>query len=98
MRGLPEAHIVEHHTAITDPSKVAGLLSAIECYSGRRLSQLALKLSPLLFVRPGELRKAERAHFDLEAASGASGRQSLENHRHSHRPATYAVPRCVGLR
>ncbi|MFL6599905.1 MAG: hypothetical protein ACJ8R9_01065 [Steroidobacteraceae bacterium] len=44
------------------------MLRAIEGYSGRRLAHLALKLSPLVFVRPGELRKAERAHFDLENA------------------------------
>ena len=68
MRGLLEAPIVEHHAAITDPNQVGGLLRAIERYSGRRLTLLALKLSPLLFVRPGELRKAERAHFDLETA------------------------------
>jgi len=68
MRGLLEPPIVAHHAAITNPSKVGGLLRAIECYSGRRLTQLALKLSPLLFVRPGELRKAERAHFHLETA------------------------------
>jgi integrase len=68
MRGLLEAPIVEHHAAITSPREVAGLLQAIEHYSGRRLTQLALKLSALVFVRPGELRKAERAHFDLENA------------------------------
>jgi integrase len=66
MRGLLEAPIVEHHASITDPNKVGCLLRSIESYSGRRLTQLALKLSPLVFVRPGELRKAEREHFDLE--------------------------------
>jgi hypothetical protein len=39
---------------------------AIDQYSGRRLTQLALRLSPLVFVRPFELCKAERQHFDLE--------------------------------
>jgi integrase len=68
MRGLLEPPIVEHHASITDPNKVGGLMRAIESYSGRRLTQLALKLSPLVFVRPGELRKAEREHFDLEQA------------------------------
>ena len=68
MRGLLEAPIVEHHASITDPHKVGGLLRAIDSYTGRRLTQLALKLSPLVFVRPGELRKAEREHFDLEQA------------------------------
>ena len=51
MRGLLEAPIVEHHASITDPNKVGCLLRSIERYSGRRLTQLALKLSPLVFVR-----------------------------------------------
>ena len=68
MRGLLEAPVVEHHASITDPNKVGRLLRAIESYSGRPLTQLALKLSPLVFVRPGELRKAEREHFDLGQA------------------------------
>jgi hypothetical protein len=63
MRGLLDAPIVEHHASITDPNKVGGLLRAIESYSGRRLTQLALKLSPLVFVRPGELRNAEFPQF-----------------------------------
>jgi integrase len=68
LRGLLEAPTVEHHASITDPREVGGLLRAIEKYSGRRLTRLALTLSPLVFVRPGELRMAERAHFDLERA------------------------------
>jgi hypothetical protein len=55
MRGLLEAPIVEHHTYITSSNKMGHLLQAIERYSGRRLTQLALQLSSLLFVRPGEL-------------------------------------------
>jgi integrase len=68
LKGLLEAPIVEHHASITNPREVGGLLRAIEQYSGRELTRLALKLSPLVFVRAGELRKAEREHFDLERA------------------------------
>jgi integrase len=68
MRGLLEAPIVEHYASINEPAKVGALLRAIEGYTGRRETVLALRLSPLVFVRPGELRKAEWEHFDFEEA------------------------------
>jgi integrase len=58
----------KHHSAITDPEKVAGLLRAIDGYQGSFVTKCALRLAPLLFVRPGELRKAEWTEIDLEAA------------------------------
>ena len=58
----------KHHAAITDPEKVAGLLRAIDGYQGSFVTKCALRLAPLLFVRPGELRKAEWPEIDLEAA------------------------------
>ena len=54
--------------AITDPSEVGGLLRAIETFHGQFATASALKLAPLVFVRPGELRKAEWSEFDLDAA------------------------------
>lgn len=57
-----------HFAAVTDPKQVAELLRAIEDYQGTFTVQCALKLAPLFFVRPGELRQAEWAHFDLDAA------------------------------
>lgn len=54
--------------SITDPAKVAELLRAIDGFSGTFVVQSALRLAPLLFVRPGELRNAEWASFDLEKA------------------------------
>jgi integrase len=57
-----------HYAAITEPAEVSGLLRAIHAYGGHPYACAALKLSPLLFVRPGELRAAEWAEFDLEAA------------------------------
>lgn len=50
---------------ITDPNKIAELLRVIEDYKGSFVTQCALKLAPLVFVRPGELRKAEWADIDL---------------------------------
>ena len=65
-RGLLEAPTVEHHAAITDPAAVGALLCKIDRYAGRALTRLALKLSPLVFVRPHNLRKARWEDVDLE--------------------------------
>lgn len=63
---LPPAP-VRHHAAITDANAIGGLLRAIDGYTGTFIVRCALKLAPLLFVRPGELRQAEWAEFDLDA-------------------------------
>lgn len=57
----------EHMAAITDPKQVAELLRAIDGYQGTFPVLCALRLAPLLFQRPGELRAAEWAEFDLNA-------------------------------
>jgi integrase len=66
LRGLLDSPIVTHHASITDPTAVGALLRAIDGYTGKRTTVCALKLAPLLFVRPGELRSAEWAHVDIE--------------------------------
>lgn len=58
----------KHYASITDPKEIGGLLRAIDGYSGMMVTRCALQLAPLLFVRPGELRAAEWAEFDLDAA------------------------------
>lgn len=57
----------KHHASITDPTKIGGLLRAIDDYTGTPVVRAALQLAPLVFVRPGELRQAEWAEFDLDA-------------------------------
>ncbi|OXJ19416.1 integrase arm-type DNA-binding domain-containing protein [Burkholderia sp. AU6039] len=59
----------EHMAAITDPKQVAELLRAIDGYQGTLPVSCALRLAPLLFQRPGELRAAEWVEFDLEAST-----------------------------
>ena len=56
----------KHFAAITDPLAVGELLRAIDGFQGTFIVQCALKLAPLFFARPGELRKAEWQQFDLE--------------------------------
>jgi integrase len=60
--------IVTHHAAILDPKQVGALLRAFDDYQGMPTTRAALKLAPLVFLRPGELRQAEWAEFDLDAA------------------------------
>jgi integrase len=53
--------------AITDPKEVSALLRAIEAYNGYPVVVLALRLAPLLFVRPGEPRQAEWEEININA-------------------------------
>jgi integrase len=55
-----------HFAAITEPPAVGELLRAIDGFRGTFVVKCALLLSPMLFTRPGELRKAEWASFDLD--------------------------------
>lgn len=56
----------KHHAALTKPDDVAGLLRAAVDYRGQPVTWTALQLSPLLLLRPGELRHLEWAWIDLE--------------------------------
>lgn len=58
----------KHHPSITDPKEVAALLRTIEMYQGSFTTLCALRLAPLTFVRPGELRQAEWLEIDLDIA------------------------------
>ncbi|OGV48939.1 MAG: integrase [Legionellales bacterium RIFCSPHIGHO2_12_FULL_42_9] len=58
----------KHFAAQTDPQKFAQLLRAINGYEGTLIVRCALRLAPLLFVRPGELRHAEWSSIDFEKA------------------------------
>jgi integrase len=59
---------VTHLPAITDPKAIPGLMQALEGYKGGMVVRSALRLAPLLFVRPGELRSAKWADIDLDMA------------------------------
>lgn len=65
LKGALSKRRVKHHASITDPKEVARLLKAIDAYQGGFVVKSALRLAPLVFVRPGELRKAEWADIDL---------------------------------
>ena len=56
----------KHMAAITDPKELAPFLRALDGYQGAFVTKCALRIAPLVFVRPGELRKAEWSEFDLD--------------------------------
>jgi integrase len=58
----------KHHASIIEPKKVGELMRAINGYSGSFITATALKLSPLLFVRPGELRQAEWSEINFDTS------------------------------
>lgn len=68
LRGALPPVSTKHFPTITDPLKIGELLRAIDGYSGTYQTRYALRLAPMLFVRPGELRKAEWVEFDLDKA------------------------------
>jgi len=70
LRGALAPVVSRYFAAITEPARIGDLLRAIDGYRGRGpcSTELALRLAPLVFVRPGELRKAEWSEFDLERA------------------------------
>ncbi len=68
LRGALPPMRTKHYAAITDPKEVGPLLRLLDGYSGTLPVRCALRLLPLLFVRHGELRNAEWADIDMEAA------------------------------
>jgi len=59
---------VKHRATITEPKAVGALLRAIHAFEGTFVVQCAMRITPYVFVRPGELRHAEWAEIDLEKA------------------------------
>ena len=68
LKGALPSTVEKHHAAITDAKAVGALLRAIDGYAGGLVAKCALRLAPLVFVRPGELRHAEWAEIDLDNA------------------------------
>jgi len=66
LKGALAPKATENYAALTEPPKVGELLRAIDGYVGQPTTRAALRLAPLLFVRPGELRAAEWSEFHLE--------------------------------
>ncbi len=68
LKGALTPSIPRHFAAILDPKEVGTFLRAMDGYTGTLTVRVALKLAPLLFCRPGELRHMKWSEIDLEAA------------------------------
>jgi integrase len=68
LRGALITPTVTHRATIVEPNAVGALLRAIDGFEGQPTTRYALQLAPIVFVRPGELRKAEWAEFNIKAA------------------------------
>lgn len=68
LRGAIAVPKVKHFAAITKPAEVGSLLRAIDGYSGHKVTVMAMRLSPHVLLRPGELRQAEWTDIDFDEA------------------------------
>ena len=68
LRGALAPARSSNFASIKEPQALGVLLRDIDAYSGNLIVRAALRLAPYVFVRPGELRRAEWAEFNLEAA------------------------------
>ena len=68
VKQLLTKHTTKHFAAVTDPKDIGKLLRMLAAYEGSPAVMAALKLAPLWFVRPGDLRRAKWADIDLDAA------------------------------
>jgi len=67
LRGALPSPKGKHFASVTEPTQVAEVLRALDGYEGTLTVRCALRLAPLVFVRPGELRHAQWADIDLDA-------------------------------
>lgn len=68
LRGALPPSKVKHHPSLSKPKEIGALLRAIEEYSGSFITYCALRLAPMVFVRPIELRSAEWSEINLDGA------------------------------
>lgn len=68
LRGALAPWKPQHYASLKDPKAIGELLRQIDQYAGGLVTGSALKLAPMLFVRPGELRRAEWSEFNFDAA------------------------------
>ena len=69
LKGAIMLPVAQHRAAVTDPAKLGELLRASDAYQVTPVVRAALALAPMVFLRPGELRHAEWAEFDLDGTT-----------------------------
>lgn len=88
----------EHRPAL-DFERIPELLDRIECFKGRKLTKLAVKLTLMVFIRSSELRFARWSEIDFERSIWTipAEREPLEGVKHSHRGSKMRTPHLVPL-
>ncbi len=86
LKGALATAKVKHRAAITDPISLGGLLRAIEGYQGEMSTYAAMKLLPIVFSRPGELRLAQWSEFDFDKAVCTIPAHRMKMRREHHVP------------
>jgi integrase len=94
LRGALITPTVSHRATIVEPKAVGALLRAIDGFEGHAATRLALKLAPLVFVRPGELRQAEWTEFSLADAEWRIPAKKMKMRRPHRVPL---APQAVGI-
>ena len=69
LKGQLKTTPTRHRSAVTKPEELGKLLKAIDAYGGHASTRAALKLAPMLFLRPGELRNAEWNEIHMDKAT-----------------------------
>jgi len=91
LRGALIAPVTKHYAAITDPAKLGGLLRAIDGFEGSPVTLQALRISPHVFVRPGELRHASWDEIDFEQAIWRIPAGRMKSRKPHHVPLSSQV-------
>lgn len=68
LKGALKPHVQKHFAAVVDPASVGGLLRSIDGYTGSPVTQAALKMSALFFLRPGNIRAMKWEWIDFDNA------------------------------
>lgn len=84
LRGALAAPIVKHYAGITDANALGGLLRAIDAYSGEKATIIAVKLTPHVFQRPGEVRQMRWKELDLDKAVWTIPAARMKQRREDH--------------
>ena len=84
LRGALIAPKPKHFGAVLDPQGAGALLRAIDTYQGHIVTRVALALAPHVFVRPGEMQRAEWQEIDFESAVWTIAAEKMKS-RKAHR-------------
>ncbi|MDR3449591.1 MAG: integrase arm-type DNA-binding domain-containing protein [Alphaproteobacteria bacterium] len=95
LKGALASPVVKHRPAITEPKAFGGLLRAIDSYDGMPETCAALKLIPLVFVRPGELRTAEWKEIDFDKSLWTIPAPKTKTKRIDH--LVYLPPQAIAI-